>query len=497
MTSFDERFDVVIIGSGPAGSTYARTIADLRPDASVLMVELGPALPGRRGAHLSELSDTQRPVATLAAQGPEAGAARSEALADLDPDGEFRHAVVDGLHFVDAAPDLAEGEVGLPAASMCTAVGGMGVFWAGSCPRPQQGERVPFIPDADLDAALDRAEVLLDVSKFVDVPGLPGAVRAAAAELFEQPGSSPVGFMPVAARLADSPPHLSGTAAILGDIEATAPHFALRPETLARRVLTRDGAAVGVELEDRRTGAVTRVSAARVAVCADALRTPQVLFASGIRPRALGHHLNDHFQMITRFTLSDEFDAGLHPDHPDAVGYVLIPFSDARGMQGGVIPLLHSPYKLAFPTAPPRLALAAWYGAKDIQFSDAVEFSDAETDFYGMPKMAIRYSHTAADLRTVEQMRQNTIQTIERLGTPTEEPALDVGGASLHYQGTTRMGATDDGTSVCDSYSRVWGVEHLYVGGNGVIPTATASNPTLTTVALAHRAATKLAQDLD
>ena len=53
-------------------------------------------------------------------------------------------------------------------------------------------------------------------------------------------------------------------------------------------------------------------------------------------------------------------------------------------------------------------------------------------------------------------------------------------GASLHYQGTTRMGEADDGTSVCGPDSEVWGVPGLFVAGNGVIPTSTACNPTLT-----------------
>jgi choline dehydrogenase-like flavoprotein len=69
-------------------------------------------------------------------------------------------------------------------------------------------------------------------------------------------------------------------------------------------------------------------------------------------------------------------------------------------------------------------------------------------------------------------------------------------GSSLHYQGTVRMGAQDDGNSVCDRHSRVWGTQNLYVAGNGVIPTSTACNPTLTSVALAVIGAHEVAGQL-
>ena len=75
-------------------------------------------------------------------------------------------------------------------------------------------------------------------------------------------------------------------------------------------------------------------------------------------------------------------------------------------------------------------------------------------------------------------------------------PRLLPPGSSLHYQGTTRIGETDDGTSVADPYSRVWGWDNLYVGGNGTIPTATTMNPTLMSVAIAVRAARSLAHSL-
>ena len=66
-------------------------------------------------------------------------------------------------------------------------------------------------------------------------------------------------------------------------------------------------------------------------------------------------------------------------------------------------------------------------------------------------------------------------------------------GSSLHYQGTMRMGASDDGTSVCDRHSRVWGFDNLFIAGNGVIPSVTATNPTLFMVSLATLGARALA----
>jgi choline dehydrogenase-like flavoprotein len=499
--SAEEDLDVLIIGSGPAGSTYARTIGDALPTARILMVEVGPAIPGLRGNHTQNMTDTDRVTAQLLTQGPDAGIERAAALADIapgiDPSLEFRQTILPGLFFVDPRPKLADGEVGLPAASMASGVGGMGIHWGTACPRPHQSERIPLIPGDELDAALDHAEQLLGVTTMQDAPGPLGAMHKAIADEFNGPSLTPVAFSSSATHWEGDALVFSGTGLILGELERTVPGFELRPETLARRILIEHGTAVGAELEDRSSGEVYQVRAARVVVCADGLRTPQLLFASGIRPRALGHYLNEHFQMSSFVTLNDEFDPARYSVEGKSLGSVHIPFSDERPMQGGVLPLASSAYKLPFgdDQAASRLGIIVWYAAKDIQFSDAVEFSQAETDFYGMPRMSIRYSRTPRDLATIEAMRENSIRIASRIGALNEEPTMAAGGSSLHYQGTVRVGAADDGTSVCDPYLRVWGVENLYVGGNGVIPTATATNPTLTTVALAWRAASQLARE--
>jgi len=50
---------------------------------------------------------------------------------------------------------------------------------------------------------------------------------------------------------------------------------------------------------------------------------------------------------------------------------------------------------------------------------------------------------------------------------------------------------------VCDPDSQVWGVPGLVVAGNNVIPTSTAANPTLTSVALAVRGARRIARSFE
>jgi choline dehydrogenase-like flavoprotein len=123
---------------------------------------------------------------------------------------------------------------------------------------------------------------------------------------------------------------------------------------------------------------------------------------------------------------------------------------------------------------------------QELRFENRLEFSETETDWIGMPAMTIHHTLSERDRAVLEHAKAEALRLSHVLGRPAdgEAPWILPSGSSLHYQGTVRMGTADDGTSVCDPSGRVWGTENLYVAGNGLIPTKTASNPTLTSVAL-------------
>ena len=138
-----------------------------------------------------------------------------------------------------------------------------------------------------------------------------------------------------------------------------------------------------------------------------------------------------------------------------------------------------------------------WGVRKWPRAEDRLLFEDDHPDEHGLPGIRIAYEVTDRERAELETARSFHARAAAALGEYLPGmPVTMPPGSSLHYMGTVRMGPTDDGTSVCDSYSRVWGVDGLLLAGNGLIPTANACNPTLTSVALAVRGADTLAREL-
>src|SRR6476659_6586722 len=491
--------DVVVVGSGPVGSAFARTVYERDPSLRILMLEAGPQLTARPGVHVKNIRDGDaRDRAQLLSEGPGAEAAAATAAADGAPEAGRARA---GTAFIDRDNDA------FPDGAISTNVGGMGAHWTCACPRPGDGERIPFVPDDELEALLAHAERVLSVRSDVYVDSPEGAAileTLAASYDGELPGGRKVARMPLACARDDAgDPYWTGTDVVLGPLaDGEADVFELRADTLVRRLVV-DGVRVrSVEVEHRPTGRREAITARSVFVAADAIRTPQLLWASGIRPRALGRYLNDHTQVICGVKLDRQLvhgagGADLRRDGDPFVGVFWVPYSAARHpFHGQVMHLELSPIEIV-PDAPPteHVVGLGWFIAKDVRPEDRVTFSDTEADAYGMPRPHIEYALTERDRDGIAAAIEDQARGASALGeqVPGRGPTLVPPGSSLHYQGTTRMGDADDGESVCDSHARVWGFDNLFVGGNGVIPTPTATNPTLTSVALAIRAAEAVA----
>ncbi len=292
----------------------------------------------------------------------------------------------------------------------------------------------------------------------------------------------------------------------------TAARFELRDLTLVRRI-EHDGARVrGVVVEDLRTREEAFVEADAVVVAADAFRSPQLLWASGIRPAPLGRYLTEHHVVISTVALDadrmsalvseDELEAELarratNPADPVAA-VNRIPFSEPDHPYSAQIMYAETP---PFPLPVDHPASDNRWGYVNMGFGtrkfprveDGAVFSDDELDYRGMPNFTIEYALTERENAEIAEATARLRRAGQALGTFIAEPRLLPNGSSLHFMGTMRAG-TDPATSVADPFSRVWGFDNLVVGGNALIPTANTMNPTLTSVAIAVRGARGLAE---
>jgi choline dehydrogenase-like flavoprotein len=476
-------YDVVIVGSGPVGTAVARELADAEAGLRILVLEAGQPLGETAGGHVKNIVDTaerDRLLAGLATgPGPLPGGTPARP----------------GTVLVGAAS--------MPNAAMSTNVGGMGAHWTAACPRPVDDEVPDCIDPAVLDAALTRAEELLAVTTHAfDRAPLTAAVQGVLGELFDRPHRRPVGAMPVAVTVGeDGALHWTGPAIIAGDLWQR-PDVELRTGTLVRRILLDGDRATGVEAVDVATGERSTIAARAVVVAADAWRTPQLLHASGVRPRALGRYLTEHPQIMAASVLDEKYvpaDAPVDVQLPTTAsaapgggaivpvsGVSWVPYAADRPFHGQVMQMDASPVPLdpGVTVRPGQVVGLGWFCKKELSPDNRVWFDDDATDAHGLPAIRIDYALSAADVAAIEAAKVEIAEAARALGRPLGDPFVMPPGSSLHYLGTTRMGTTDDGTSVCDPTGRVWGTANLYVGGNNVLPTATACNPTLTAVAV-------------
>ena len=498
------KVDVLVVGSGPVGATFARTLAE--GGRQVLMVDAGPRLSARPGEHLKNAFIYQHDVERFGAL------VRGQLHPLSAPAGH------------GAAPDQL---ISIEAGVATYAVGGMATHWTGVTPRHHPTvERADCIPAAQWDLCYAQAEALLNTHTDVFAGSICQQVvqDALAAEYRELPAPYQVRPLPLAAQRRTDNPRLvrwTGTDTVLGPLADGSPvagEFELREQHLCRRLWpAADGSRIEyAEIEDHVRWRTLHVEADTFIVACGALLTPQLLYASGIRPHALGRYLTEQpvafCQTVLRPGLldgigsdarfADRVEAHRAADPGDPVPIpaddpdpnVWIPVSEGRPWHCQIHRDL--PYDDMAPNRDVDRRLVVdlrWFGLVDPDRGNRVWFSDSEPGPFGMPRPSFEFALSTEDRARQRLMMRDLRRAANALGPflPGSEPRFVVPTLPLHIAGTARMG-TDADTSVVDPDSKVWGIENLYLGGNGLIPTANASNPTLTSVAMALRAATRI-----
>jgi choline dehydrogenase-like flavoprotein len=486
--------DVLIVGGGLMGAGVARLLREASPELDIVMVDAGPDIGSVPGQHLHD-----SPEPDIWARYNEMMASGIQSFYVGAFDNEFGSSwaeAVPGMYSID---EFGEDGAAMRGAALGWNAGGMGVHWSAATPEPPDDELATFITPEEWAEDLAVAKRLLRVHEGpYEETELATVLRKRLNEILADrlDPARPVRNMPMALQPgANGLLERTGPNVLFEPIGTGGdPHFSRRPATQARR-LELDGTRV-VGAWTRTVGSENDelVRAEVTIVCADTMRTPQLLFASGMRPPALGRYLNEHATLSGQ-TLVDLDALGIAPEgipHQQPGEYAVAqywvpPNLDTLPGMGQICDIVYrddADNVLAYGTG------LSFYVRTDIDPENRLEFLEDETDKCGMPRIRVHFAYSDADLKRIEIVRSVQNDIGRELGTydPEKDAAMLAPGASLHFTGTVRMGPTDDGTSVCDPHGAVWGHQGLFVVGNGVIPTAITCNSTLTGMTTAVRA---------
>jgi pyranose oxidase len=544
--------DVFIAGSGPIGATYARTILDSAAlpskEPKIVMAEIGSKDGDIIGGHhknsIKYQKDIDMFVNVIKGALQPISVPKSETFLPTlgglgwtpplpPPDGPPAvQGVVKALVIQGNNPDQRP-ETNLRASAVTRTVGGMATHWTCACPIPNDEERVQIhqvITKDKMDKLLNDAGTLLNVHfdqydnsirhKLVK-DGLTKALSQFKDRKFEP--------IPLAVkRRDDNPDYVTWTGAntILGNrigqfkllTETRVTELGLNSETkLVQYALVRD----------LNTDNDVLIIAKAFVIACGAMPTAQILWRSGLRSPALGHRITEQSMAFCQVILKQELIKSVNTQDVKVKAHMEkykkdplpIPFNDPEPQW--MIP--YSPnfpwhvqvHRDAFsygdvgPKADPRTVVdLRFFGKGEIQENNYISMHDPPsngddwdagvTDIYGMPQITFHVLRSEADKERDQRMMQDMTNIANYLGSyiPGSEPQFMEPGLAMHVTGTVRIGK-DPNTSVADGESRVHGYTNLWVGGNGCLPDATASNPTRTSVAVAIEGARSLAKYID
>jgi pyranose oxidase len=528
--------DVLIVGSGPVGCTFARKLVEA--GRSVHMVDMGTQLSRRPGEHLKNAHVFQRNIDLFASviRGhlhTLSIPTTNQPVVTLDPSAfQIDSSKYRGFVLNNQNPDQ-DPAMNLPGAAVTYAVGGMATHWTCATPRHHPTlERSDIYSGAEWDRLYTEAERLLNTHKNeFDDSIRHQVVRDALQEEFsELPHPYAVQNLPLAVERRKDNPKLvwwTGTDTVLGPLAEGAEadetlaveQFVLEPQNRCTRLVpSRDGSRIEyAEVEDLVQWHTINIKANTYIVCCNAYLTPQVLYNSDIRPDPLGRYLTEQPMAFCQIVLDQDLvdripeDARFaervrtfreeRPNDPVPIPrdepepQVWIPVSEDRPWHCQIHRDAFHYGDVALNVDSRLIVDLRWFGIVEPRYESHITFSDTYDDYFGMPQPHFQWVMSDQDRETQHRMMADMLRAANTLGgfLPGSEPRFVAPGLPIHVTGTTRMGTSPD-NSVVDENSQVWGIENLYLGGNGLISRGSASNPTLTSVAMAVKSAEHIIQ---
>lgn len=380
-----------------------------------------------------------------------------------------------------------------PAATLLHALGGRTLFWSGVSPRMHPSALIKWpVSLKEMNYYYNIAEEVMHVSR--DYTQGSSATEVLVNRLRADGYTEAAGF-PLAVDLAQTKygrihSNVFFSAMNLFALSLNRRPFDLAVNARAVKVLHSNGKAIGVEVMNPGKKSFF-LKSRNVVLSAGALETPQILLHSGVQGEAIGHYLTNHSFIMAHGVL----------DRAD--------FSELLGTLGVLIPQTYEqPYQIqlygpgddfwySYEEPPLREEVEVrfeGFGIVESRFDNQVYLNPNIRNEYGVPKIQIDFSYSEKDKEVIDQVAQGIKQVSRVIKAPLltrngqSELCLMPAGQDNHVSGTCRM-SFDSRDGATNPYGEVFGVTGLFVADNSILPPMGASNPTLSTVALAIRAA--------
>lgn len=249
--------------------------------------------------------------------------------------------------------------------------------------------------------------------------------------------------------------------------------FAVKARAL--QLLMENGKPVGLKVGDHNKK-IHVLRAKTIVLAAGSLETPRLLLHSKIPGNTIGHFLTNHSFIKAK----GEFISKKFGNISENI-CILIPQTD------------ETPYQFQI-YINKRLINVVGFGKVESLFDNYLTLDPLSVDEYGMPKVKINFSYSVKDMEIIRQMNEALHQVFNVLGARVvhENGKAQIHvmepGEDYHESGSCRIG-NDPSQSATNRYGQIHGSTGLYVADNSILSSIGASNPTLTTVALAIRIA--------